>query len=95
MCFLRLLGDVNDSCLLRKSKYSYAIHGRLFDMVFWSQDNFHIECQIYVECLYIYLTIKITLFFFKWLMTSHSKKGKQHLMLELLYDRKHKWGDQL
>jgi len=25
-------------------------------------------------------------------MTPHKKKGKQHLMLELLYDRKHKRG---
>ncbi len=90
--FVGLFVSVNDSCLLRKSKlYQYAIHGKLFDMVVWSQENFHMDCQIYMECLYIYLTIKATHYFFKWLVTPH-KKGKQHLMLELLYDRKHKRG---
>jgi hypothetical protein len=78
-CLMGLLGNVNDSRALKKSKlYQCAIHGGLFDMAIGLQNGM----SLYILGDKHYRPLS-------WFMTSHKENKKQHSMLELLYNRKH------
>ncbi len=74
-----LLGNVNDSRVLKKSKlYQCAIHGGLFYMAIGVQDGM----SLYILGDKHYPPLS-------WFMTSHKEDQEQHSMLELLYNYKH------
>ncbi len=65
-------------------------------MVVWSQDNLHIECQIYIWNAYIYiLDNKGYPLFFQMAHDITFKKREITLNVGMLYDCKHKGRDQL
>jgi hypothetical protein len=68
--YVRLLGNVNDSLVLKKfGLYYCALHGGLFDMVASSQDR-----------LLLYLLGDKGYSVFFWFMISQKEYGEHHLV---------------
>jgi hypothetical protein len=78
--YVGLFASVNDSQVLKKSwLYRPALQGNFFNMVVGSQGG-----------LPPYLLIDKGYPLFPWLMTLHKENGEHHLVLEILYNCKHK-----
>jgi hypothetical protein len=80
--YVGLLRNVVDFHVLKKSKlYQCAIHGGFFDMAIGSWNG-----------IPPYLLGDMRYPLFLWLVTPHKEDGEAHLILKLLYNRKHKKG---
>ncbi len=80
--YVRLLRSVNDSHVLKKSwLYKCAMQRGIFDMVVGSL--YGLAPHLLVDKGYPLLP---------WFMTLHNQNEKHHLVLELLYYCKYKWG---